>query len=232
MVVNKLNEDFIQMDGVLYRKVVPHESGMIKYNGVQKKLEVFIAEWLGIKDLKAVSFRDMNNRNFSIDNLDFVTTEEWENPTVETLKKLYHYDPETGHFTRKFQVRGSKCGRRGDFVFSKGYRALLVGKKQILAHVCAYAYMNGEFPEHQIDHINGKRDDNRIINLREVSNRQNANNRRPKADGLPHGVKKTRTGNYAASITVNYKQYHLGTYDTIEEATEARLKGEKQFGIA
>ncbi len=227
----RLNENFIQEDGVLYRKVVPHESGMIKYNGVQKKLEVFIGEWLGITDIRAVSFKDMNNRNFEVSNLEFISTEEWENPTVATAKKLYDYNPESGIFTRKFQVRGSKCGRRGDYADVGGYRGIMIGSRRMLAHIVAIAFTTGHFPESYVDHINRKKADNRIINLREVSIRQNSNNRTPKKNGLPHGVKKTRTGTYAVSITVNYHQFHLGTYDTIEEASEARIKGESQYGI-
>ena len=36
--------------------------------------------------------------------------------------------------------------------------------------------MYGKWPENEIDHINGIKDDNRINNLRDVTNRQNALN--------------------------------------------------------
>jgi hypothetical protein len=75
-----------------------------------------------------------------------------------------------------------------------------------------------------IDHINGIRDDNRIINLRVVSVRDNAKNRRPnseKRSGLPHGVSLKRNGRYFAQIQEGRKGRHLGYFATPEEAAAA-----------
>ena len=92
----------------------------------------------------------------------------------------------------------------------------------------------GAWPKGDIDHINGKRDDNRIANLRDVPravNRQNV--LRARADnrvGLI-GVKASRNGTYEARIGVNGKYLHLGTYRTAEAAHAAYVSAKRQHHI-
>ena len=45
-----------------------------------------------------------------------------------------------------------------------------------LAHIVCWALMTGAWPEHEIDHINGVRDDNRQTNLRQATRAQNMHN--------------------------------------------------------
>ena len=69
----------------------------------------------------------------------------------------------------------------------------------------------------QVDHINGKRDDNRIENLRWVTNQQNSWNRNNK------GYSQIKNGRFQAKIKINGKTTHIGCYDTPEEARQAYL---------
>ena len=88
-------------------------------------------------------------------------------------------------------------------------------------------YHYGEWPKEFLDHINGIRDDNRIENLREATNQQNQFNRKSKKDSSSQykGVswyklsKKWRAGYQHKS-----KLYHIGLYETEEEAAEAYRK--------
>ena len=66
-----------------------------------------------------------------------------------------------------------------------------------------------------VDHINGIRTDNRIENLRWVTNHQNLMNHKGK------GYYIKPNGKFRALICVNYKLIHLGTYLTEEEAKQA-----------
>lgn len=83
------------------------------------------------------------------------------------------------------------------------------------------------------DHKNGNRKDNRKNNLRYATALENSRNRSiPKnnASGCK-GVCLTKSGKYRAYITVNHKWMSLGTYNSFEEAKEARIKAElKYFG--
>ena len=96
--------------------------------------------------------------------------------TQEELKELLDYNSETGVFTWK--VSPARQVFSGDIAGTKrkdGYIQIKVKNELILSHRLAWIYMYGYLPKY-IDHINGQRDDNRIINIREVSNQQNSLN--------------------------------------------------------
>ena len=96
--------------------------------------------------------------------------------TQEELKELLNYDQDTGIFTWK--VSPARQVSSGDIAGTKrkdGYIQIKVDNELILSHRLAWIYMYGYLPKY-IDHINGQRDDNRITNIREVSNQQNSLN--------------------------------------------------------
>lgn len=80
-----------------------------------------------------------------------------------------------------------------------------------------------------IDHINRDRKDNRRMNLRIATYQQNNMNRGVNQNSKTgvKGVRKSKNGKrYIASIVKNYQNIHIGTYDTLEEARQARIKKE------
>lgn len=88
--------------------------------------------------------------------------------TQEYLRSLIHYDPLTGRITRKNKAFGS---------YSQGYLLLKLGDHSIMAHRAAWIYTHGDIDDDKvIDHINGVRDDNRIVNLRMVTQSENMRN--------------------------------------------------------
>jgi hypothetical protein len=96
----------------------------------------------------------------------------------EEVQKFLHYDPETGYFTWLASKRGVKKGSRAGCLNVHGYTFIGLNYTDYLAHRLAWVYVNGEIPDGLfIDHINGKRNDNRIENLRLATPMQNGNNR-------------------------------------------------------
>ncbi len=89
------------------------------------------------------------------------------------------------------------------------------------AHIICWALHYQSFPSKQLDHINGVKDDNRIENLREVSNRQNSQNRNIHRHGKMPGIYKSKTGKWVARVFVNGKRNYLGAYLTDIEAFTA-----------
>ena len=101
--------------------------------------------------------------------------------THEILKERLKYDKDTGLFEWKHQhKRGRKEGSVG--FEENGYHiiALHINKRthKYLAHRLAWFYVYGEYPDKDIDHINHDRMDNRISNLRLVSNSENSKNQK------------------------------------------------------
>lgn len=97
----------------------------------------------------------------------------------ERLKKVLFYDPVTGHFT--FSIRRGtkrKVGEISGYVNPLGYRVIRIDNENHHAHRLVWLYQYGNFPIELIDHINGDRDDNRLVNLRPATYKQNGENQK------------------------------------------------------
>lgn len=141
----------------------------------------------------------------------------------DLLKKLFIYNPDTGHFTRKGSVMGlaSKEDMLAGHTHQKrGYHIILIDGKSYQAHKLAWLYMTGEFPEEglEIDHKNNNRSDNTWSNLRLATKNQNNHNASLRYDS-PIGIKgiTIRAGSYIARIRNNTKLYEK-SFNSLEEA--------------
>ena len=98
--------------------------------------------------------------------------------TQKRLKELLHYDPSTGIFT--WLVALSKKVKIGDIaghIDSKGYRHIGVDCDVYRASRLAWLYMEGYFPEHEVDHEDRVRHNDRWKNLRHLTHSCNLKNR-------------------------------------------------------
>lgn len=153
--------------------------------------------------------------------------------SVEELRRIAHYDPETGEFTW-LQDRGrAKAGTKAKRGWGP-YVMLRIGTKLYLAHRLAWLYVHGEFPKGYIDHINCDQSDNRLANLREATHQQNLCNRGKNKNNTTgyKGVYLVEPGKYKAVIKENGKSKHLGIFDNPVSASQVysaaahRLHGE------
>ena len=152
--------------------------------------------------------------------------------TQARLKELLHYDPETGVFT--WRVRRNQnvpAGHRAGHVNKRGYRMINISHDLYAAHRLAVFYMTGQWPEDDIDHRAGARDDNRWNELRELTRTENMQNlqgaHRDSKTGLL-GVAPTR-GRFGAYIRANGKNRYLGSFDTPELAHAAYIKAKREL---
>lgn len=153
--------------------------------------------------------------------------------TAEQLRSILHYDQETGIFTRKVSTSNSvKAGDAAGCPGGDGYLQIAVLSRKYQAHRLAWLHTNGAWPKGQIDHINRIRTDNRIANLREVTNKQNQQNASKRSDNTSGhtGVSwNKRISKWRAQIEHNQKRIHLGYFTDIEDAIAARKAAEKLY---
>lgn len=94
--------------------------------------------------------------------------------TREYLEGVLSYSPDTGNFTWKINSGRAVLGSIAGSCSSFGYWKICINKRRYFAHRLAWMICNGLPPNGMdIDHINGKRDDNRIANLRLATRSQN-----------------------------------------------------------
>jgi hypothetical protein len=149
--------------------------------------------------------------------------------TQEELKLLVHYDQDTGLFTWVKKKPQGRYKENLGWVESKGYIEICIAQKRLKAHRWAWFYVYGELPK-QIDHINGVKSDNRLCNLRVVTNKQNHENRGAQKNNTSGFKGVTKRGNkFIAQIMHNQKQYHLGMFATAEQASNVYTKKAQEF---
>ena len=152
--------------------------------------------------------------------------------TQSELKKLLHYDPDTGIFTHKLPRRGVSVGKEAGYPQPDGYRYVTLLGFRYVSHRLIWLYVYGRLPINQLDHVNRDRSDNRLINLREVTaaeNKQNLGISSKNKSGF-RGVSFDKNNNlWRASISVNNKPINLGRYPTILEASKAYALAAKKY---
>jgi len=164
--------------------------------------------------------------------------------TAEIARELLTYNPDTGklywkerpvkyfknpNYTKRWNTRwagkealtaitrrkSGQIARLDGYVFNKNYHT----------HRIAWLIYYGEWPKNQIDHINQDPTDNRIENLRDVTQLENLKNQALRSNNKSgyigvHFEKSKQK--YRARVQINNNRKHIGYYNTIEEAAAAR----------
>lgn len=152
------------------------------------------------------------------------------------LKNRLDYYPDTGLFIwLKPTYNGiPKVGAPAGCINVHGYIQIRLLGQIYLAHRLAFLWVNGALPAINIDHINGRRDDNRWANLREADHATNSRNTsRPShnSSGRIGVFKVAREGKWCARIKVSGRPIHLGYFNDFEEACHARERAEREHGF-
>lgn len=159
-----------------------------EYNGMWRKLEgdkwyAWIdGEWGRIVAVCSDDYEPIPEREQALNRLADATVtnydtkpQEWANgfPPVSLLHEKFVYEKETGLILKKsnglsacYSVKKKK----------KTYLRIGLMGKRFYAHRVAWAMHYGEWPLLEIDHINGDSEDNCIMNLRQVTRKQNCQN--------------------------------------------------------
>ena len=123
-------------------------------------------------------------------------------------------------------VVGSNCGKYlGTKIKGKGY----------YIHVIVWFMHNGPIPKgYQIDHLDHNRYNNRIENLRLVTNQENHRNmpiRKDNCSGYTGVRWVIDRGKWSATICIDGKTKHLGLFRDKDDAIAARQEAEIKYGF-
>lgn len=153
---------------------------------------------------------------------------------IARVKAKLLYDAEAGTFTWRVKSGRQSAGSRAGSLWPSGYVGIRVGGKTYLAHRLAWAFVHGEWPGMDVDHVNRCPADNRIVNLRLASRSQNMANcglRSTNTSGVKGVHWSTRKNRWIARVQKNGKHGWVGSFERIEDAAKAaRAAYEREFG--
>ena len=155
--------------------------------------------------------------------------------TKDRLCELLEIDVEKGIFIWKHTMGGkAKKGQEAGAIGKNGYLTIRIDQVDYLAHRLMWLYVYGAFPIVCIDHIDKNKTNNKYINLRLATQKQNGENKLLNSNNSSghRGVffrKNLKSKPYLVSIMNNKKSIHVGYFAKIEEAIEARKKAEDKY---
>lgn len=148
---------------------------------------------------------------------------------IDELRHDLEYHPHGRLIWTSCNRNSSKNGSVAGYRQKSGYRYINHKQKLRRENRLIWMFFNGSIPYGmQVDHINRIRDDNRIENLRLVSNAENQKNKslsiRNKT-GISGVSRHKKAGKWQAMIS----RIHLGLYDDFFEACCARKSAENKY---
>jgi len=141
--------------------------------------------------------------------------------TYHRARELFEYEPTSGLLTWRVSKGTKNAGNVGGTMSRDGYIRVQADKHTHLVHRIAFLLMIGEWPDFEIDHINGIPTDNRWSNLRHVTRDENAKNLKRYANnksGFKGVCWHERLRKWQVRINCNGVQYHLGYHTELEQA--------------
>jgi hypothetical protein len=158
--------------------------------------------------------------------------------TQERVSELLSYDSEKGVLTwlcsRGSVTKGALAGQLHSDKRNQYIRTRVDGKKYF-AHRLIWLLINGEWPSGQIDHIDGNGLNNRVENLRDVSQSENLKNSRAhlnNSSGETGVFWHKRWEKWRAQIRANGKANHLGYFQSVDEAADAYKSAKDYYGYS
>lgn len=152
--------------------------------------------------------------------------------TREQIQKLFTYRDGKLYRLKRTSNR-IRIGQEVGSPRADGYRSVKINGADYLVHRIIWLWHFGYLPENGLDHINRKRSDDRIENLREVSqvcNLRNTANSKANTSGVKGVSYNKKNGKWSAYIRVLRKHIHLGEYFDFNEAVCHRLAAEQSLG--
>lgn len=150
--------------------------------------------------------------------------------TYERVRQLFHYNPQTGVLKWKVSPRANvKAGQHAGSVDSNGRLMVMVDQISYHSGRLIWLWMMGAWPLGLIDHQDHNPLNNRWKNLRDVTQRVNAQNRlvsKNSKSGVRGVYWNKQQGKWHAQIAKDRKRIHLGWFGSFDAAVTARKHAE------
>lgn len=170
-----------------------------------------------------------NQKSESAQSVSLHTSISQENLTQEKVRELFDY--QDGDLVWRVSLGKAKKGNKAGCE-SNGYIVTSIGRRPFRNHRIIWLWHHGYIPEGFLDHIDRNPKNNRIENLREVSNSCNQRNsiQRPSFSGVKGVCWDKSNGMWLAYIKINMVLVNLGRHATLLEAACHRLTAEQFEG--
>lgn len=127
-----------------------------------------------------------------------------------------------------------KAGEEAGHKRKDGYIIVRFKGRAYLAHRLAWLLATGKWSKKALDHMNGNRGDNRLINLRQVSLSENQQNQRRAHRNSRSGflgvvLACSKRNPWKAQIVVDGEQQYLGCFASAETAHQAYVAAKRKF---
>lgn len=153
-------------------------------------------------------------------------------PSQEQLKALFIYNARTGVLMWRASRGTAKAGTEAGWLHASGYVYVGLNGRSYKAHRLAWMYVYGKDPQGLLDHKNRDKTDNRICNLRVVTDGQSNQNKQV--------YRNNQTGHKGVGWHAPRKRWRVriqhegrvllvGYYPTLEHAVAARRAAEHRL---
>lgn len=154
--------------------------------------------------------------------------------TIERLREVLSYDPETGALIwavtlSRRAVKGKLAG-----TVTAGQRSVRIDKVRHQAARLAWALHHGSWPKFEVGFRNSNKADLRAANLRDLPHRAHLQNQRRPSSRNVTGVLGVGPNPHGDKFRARIDGQHLGSFQTPQAAREAYLgaKLERHEGFA
>lgn len=154
------------------------------------------------------------------------------NKIPEDIRDYLRYENGKLFWTKKPCKKVIVGDEAGSINKNTGYKEVGFKGKLYLAHRVVWFLVKNEQPPEILDHINNDKSDNHIENLREATSSQNNSNAKIRKDNTSgvKGVTWYKQGNkWQASLRLNNKRIHLGSFTDLADAEQAVKQARHQL---
>jgi len=148
--------------------------------------------------------------------------------TKKLLNNWFIYNSNTGKLYWKINRGSARKGAEAGYIDRTGYRRIRINRKAYLVHRLIWFLENDTLPK-ELDHADRDPTNNHITNLREVTHKENMQNRsisKSNSSGCSGVTWCKRSSKWRARVG----QFHIGLFKNLKDAINAREKAEVEDG--